>query len=707
MRPGGVFILTASLAVTYAKTLIGIPTFDFNVTSTTQFSLSQVTRILVDSRFQNTIDLNGKTLIPPTLLAFAETFASDLIELGLRVPVQVAKSAQPGSIFLTISPDGLFLDAAGRNTSEGYALTVGTENVIISGASPLGTWWGTRTLIQQGKLSGLKLPIGSGTDAPGWGTRGVMLDAGRHYYPPEFLIEICAYLSFFKQNTFHLHLSDNLFNNVDIYTRERSLDLYAAFRLNSDEPAVAGLVRPYRFNESYTRETFDDIQSSCAARGVTIIPELEAPGHALVIAQWRPELGLADLSLLNISHPETIPTMKAIWTTFLPWFHSKTVHIGADEYDSSLAQDYILFVNTLSSFIGSSSGKDIRIWGTNEPSNTSTVSRNITVQHWEFFEDNPFDLIKQNYSVLNSDDSFYIVGKWSGSYPQQLNITRIFEGNPAGGAWAPNIFDTNNATNNPPRDDPGVVGHIAAQWNDYGPNATVVTEAYYSWREGLPALADKQWGGVLTRPQYDTIFDTLHSIIPGQNLDRAIASKTDVILRYDFTTASGGTITDSSGNGYDGTCVACCVSNGVVSLSSPNSRLTTPLSSKGRNYTLTFSINPSSQAPIGASILSGPESSLVLGNGTVQNLALISANQAYVLNYTLPRDTWTDVALIGRGNATFLRAGGHPEMQFLAVLGINGDSFEWQPIAVEAPLAQIGGNGFVGGISNFQLLASA
>ncbi|KAJ7134281.1 putative beta-hexosaminidase [Mycena epipterygia] len=690
-----------------ATTLVGIPTFDFNATSTAQFSLSSATRVLVDARFQDTVDLDGKTVIPPTLLAFARTFAADLGGLGLSVPVEVAGSAQPGSIFLTLSTDRVFLDAAGRNSSEGYTLTVSSQGVVIAGASPLGAFWGTRTLIQQAKLGNLKLPLGSGSDAPGWGTRGVMLDVGRHYYPPGFLTDICAYLSFFKQNTFHLHLSDNLFNNLDIYTRERSLELYAAFRLNSDDPAVAGLVRSYRVNETYTRETFDDIQSSCAARGVTIIPEIEAPGHALVIAQWKPELALADLSLLNISHPDTIPTMEAIWSTFLPWFHSKTVHIGADEYDSSLANDYILFVNTLSSFIGSSSGKDIRIWGTNEPSNTSVVSRNITIQHWEFFEDNPFDLMKDGYSVLNSDDAFYIVGKWSGSYPQQLNITRIFEGNPAGGAWAPYVFDTNNATNNPPRNDPRLVGHIAAQWNDYGQNATTVSEAYYSWRDGLPALADKQWGGVLTRAQYDAVFDALHSVIPGQNLERTIASKTDVILRYDFATAKGGAVSDSSGNGYDGTCHGCTVSNGVVSLSSPSSRLTTPLTSKGRNYTLSFSINPSSQARVGASILSGPDSALVLGNGTLTSLALISGNQAYALNYTLPRGVWTDVALIGRGNGTFLRAGGAPEMQFLTVLGINGASFEWQPIAVVAPVAQIGGDGFVGEIAKFQLMGSA
>ena len=146
-------------------------------------------------------------------------------------------------------------------------------------------------------------------------------------------------MSFFKQNTFHVHLSDNI-NNEYFYSRERSLELYAAFRLLTDDPAVAGLNR--RPNESYTREVFDDIQTKCAARGVTILPEIESPGHALVITQWKPELGLSDLSLLNVTHPDTIPTMKAIWKTFLPWFHSKTVSIGADEYnDNSLTREYV------------------------------------------------------------------------------------------------------------------------------------------------------------------------------------------------------------------------------------------------------------------------------------------------------------------------------------------------------------------------------
>lgn len=189
-----------------------------------------------------------------------------------------------------------------------------------------------------------------------------------------------------------------------------------------------------------------------------------------MIAQWKPELALdEDASLLNIryhtfaicfmqsssfpdSHPDTIPTMKTIWQTFLPWFHSKTVHIGADEYDSSLADDYITFVNTMSDFI-QESGRDIRIWGTYEPG-TIDISRNITIQHWAQWERNPYwFFMKNGYKVLNSDDSFYIVGKWSGSYPQELNLTRIFNGNPAGGAWAPYVLDVNNVTNNAPRDE--------------------------------------------------------------------------------------------------------------------------------------------------------------------------------------------------------------------------------------------------------------
>ncbi|KAH8711778.1 hypothetical protein HC256_008590 [Beauveria bassiana] len=139
-----------------------------------------------------------------------------------------------------------------------------------------------------------------------------------------------------------LHMSDNLNNYPQRYSKEQTLNLYSAFRPWSDNPALAGL-SPLK-NESYSRQDLEDMQRACAARGVTIVPEIEAPGHALSIVKWKPQLGLEDMSMLNISHPETIPAVKMIWSAFLSWFHSKTVHIGADEYDKRHIRDYARFV---------------------------------------------------------------------------------------------------------------------------------------------------------------------------------------------------------------------------------------------------------------------------------------------------------------------------------------------------------------------------
>lgn len=533
------------------------------------------------------------------------------------------------------------------------------------------------------------------------------MDAGRHYYPPNFLIEMCSYLSFFKQNVFHVHLSDNLYNNVAAYSREYSLnDVYAAFRLLSDDPAVEGLNK--RNNESYTRSEFDNVQRQCAQRGVTVIPEIEAPGHALVIVQWKPELGLSDLSLLNISQPNTIPTMETIWKTFLPWFHSRTVHIGADEYAKNLIADYTRFVNTMNDYIRgeSTTGQNVRIWGTFTPSEGCNVSKDITYQHWEYSQDNPyFDYIMNGYDVLNSDDAFYMVGKWSlpSGYPAELNETRVFHGDPSGGPYHPYTFDNRNASNNPPRDNPHVLGQVAAFWNDNGPNATTVLEAYYAYRNWLPALGDKQWGGDISEDEYNSIFDKLHAATPGQNLDRNIPSKSDLILEYKFEGSAPKKVTDSSGNGYHGTLHGCKQNAGTIRFSD-DCYLETPLGSKGRDYTLSFSVMPTS--PIPGTLFDGPDSTLVNGNGTISNVTFISGGNPYPLNYSLPMNTWTDVGVIGKGDHTYLQVSNNGTapmtMEFKAKIGVLASYFVYERIGIEAPLATIG-KGFTGMMRNIKL----
>lgn len=156
--------------------LLTIPSTPFTESSGEYYSLSQLKRIVVDSQYADAVDETGQTLLPPTLHQFAETFQEDLnsaLQLDLRV--KTAKKAPKHSIFITIGEDSGFKDAAGRDTSEGYKLEVNDNGIVITGASPLGAWWGTRSLIQAAVLGDSSVAQGSGVDAPGWGTRGAFV----------------------------------------------------------------------------------------------------------------------------------------------------------------------------------------------------------------------------------------------------------------------------------------------------------------------------------------------------------------------------------------------------------------------------------------------------------------------------------------------------------------------------------------------------
>lgn len=158
---------------------LGIPTVPFMESDLKgSFSLKHLGSIIVDSDFQNAVNTEGETLIPPTLLSFAKTFATDLqSSLGLNVPVVTGRSSAKNAIFITISKNtSEFLDAAGRPTPEGYSIDVTSRDIVIAGASPLGAWWATRSILQRGILDNkMILSLGSATDAPGWGIRGAFV----------------------------------------------------------------------------------------------------------------------------------------------------------------------------------------------------------------------------------------------------------------------------------------------------------------------------------------------------------------------------------------------------------------------------------------------------------------------------------------------------------------------------------------------------
>lgn len=513
-----------------------------------------------------------------------------------------------------------------------------------------------------------------------------MLDCGRHFYPKDFLVEMCGYMSFFKQNTFHIHLSDNVIVPI---TPSNFKDVYARFRLWSDSPSVKGL-NNYQ-NESYTRADFDEIQLKCAARGVTILPEIEAPGHALPIVQWRPQVGYKGaLDQLNISHPDTIPTMKTIWGEFLPWFYNKRVSIGADEYQGP-EPDYKVFVNEMARFIASK-GKETQIWGTFPPKNASVeIFRNVTIQHWAYAFGNPKrDYIGNGYSVINSDEMYYVVLK-VGGYSRSVDIAKTFSGNPGGGKWEPNIFSLKKKQDNVDRGEKLLRGGITPLWNDNGANTSVYSEAYYAWKKGIPALADKQWGGNLTMGEFDGVFDKFGGRIPGENLERRVASKGEVVMNY--TDFRGPEVADSSGNGYHGK-TDCKASGGVLHMTR-DCGLRTGLESKGRNYTLEMVIKVDGLS--GDTVLvSGRDSVLML----TPNITLFAGGNYFRLNRTVGLGKWLDLKVVARGARTYASVDGE-EDEFLAGVSNYGKGIVWAEIGIEAPIGRVGG--WEGGLKAWSL----
>lgn len=505
----------------------------------------------------------------------------------------------------------------------------------------------------------------------------------------DVLGEICTYASFFKINEFHLHASDNLWIPSLLYGSDwRSL--YSGFRFEPlRDSLVAGLV-PHR-NESWSATRFADLQSHCTRHGVTIVPEIDTPGHSLVISQWRPQLMLNGTpDLLNLSHPETTPTIQSIWSQFLPWFSSAEVSIGADEYLSSLADEYISFVNEMSSYIGGISGKSIRVWGTYEPSNTSSIMTNVTIQHWDFPSASiPLDLLDSGYRVINSEQAFlYLEGKIpaEGGFPQSLNISLLFSGASAeGGGWAPNIFTASNPANNTAYNNTGIRGAIFALWNDWGPNATTPLETYYQLSQSLAVFAEKTWAGSgirsseLTMDQFEAAYPPLNARAPGQNLNRAVKGTKPGNNVYAFKNV-------------------------------PSFPFHTGVESVGPPYTLSFNVRPcagdvqTTGDVADAELFRGTDSSLY-----ASSLTFSSNAEHYPLPpaFQLKPDVWTNVTIQATRDwtyATVVQEGGHTETYwYQTTLNIWGDYLTQANMSFAAPSATIGSEGFGGEIANVVL----
>ncbi|KAL5597294.1 hypothetical protein FOBRF1_011087 [Fusarium oxysporum] len=662
--------------------------------------------IYIDEKFASVSDEDGLTLIPPTAHEFATTFQDDLAKITgskwtLKRVDKLSNNASGISLGSYTGESSDLTYENGKSTSEGYEIIINSNRVFIGGSGARGMWWGTRTFLQLLLAGNGTITSTLGRDAPAYATRGYMLDAGRKWYSKDFLKELCSYASFFKMNEFHYHLSDNYPLNRGKNDSWR--DVYSHFSLLPEDKSLRGILHG-RENETLSRDDFMELQSHCASRGVTVIPEIEAPGHSLYLTKWKPELALAKKDLLNLTHPETLPTVQSIWEEFLPWFKTKEVHIGADEYDAELADDYITFVNKMSRFINSTTNKRSRIWGTHEPSKRNqTIDKNVIIQHWQYGQSDPVQLVKDSYDVINSEDWWAYTSLKNdhmpilpARYPQFFNESRVFNfADKEEWQWTPADFNPVNTSLQLKSDEKRLRGATLAAWNDNGPDATTQLEAYYSMRRGIAVVGGRAWSGSrgpkLLEETSDTSVDFYSPRAPDQNLDRVLSL------------VANGTLVSWTRSGGDGKEVH--LGHG----------------SKGMNYTLTLSVT-------GPFTLSGPDNTLSLdksGNmvftadGWEYPLRKVTNDDALDLDPGAPGRIWVNtssthkpVKVSAPVNITLVTDVLHGTVVFrdgevlgrfeVFVYGGRNTQFSWSQMAFVAPLDKI-----EGGLERLELSGSS
>ena len=276
----------------------------------------------------------------------AATALADLLRsaTGFPLPIESEQDSDDNVIQLGLH-DG---------DPESYTLSVSSERVTIHGADAAGVFYGVQTLrqllppeLESGTLQFdvvWELPALTIEDAPGFQWRGMHLDVCRHFYPVPFIKKFLDLMALHKFNVFHWHLTEDQGWRIEIKQYPRLIEVgskRAGSAIPSDRTRLDGI--PYEGH--YTQDDVREIVAYAAARHITVVPEIEMPGHAVAVLASYPELGcdndietyevrqfwgIAD-DVLCAGKDDVFIFMENVLNEVIDLFPSEFIHIGGDE----------------------------------------------------------------------------------------------------------------------------------------------------------------------------------------------------------------------------------------------------------------------------------------------------------------------------------------------------------------------------------------
>ena len=276
------------------------------------------------------------------------SWLEEQLEESAGIELQPAgKSSAAGEDVIVLELGAL----GGTPAREAYRLSVTREKVVVTANDISGLFYGAVSLCQlatagePATADGIRIPAVTINDAPRFAWRGLMLDVARHYLSPPFIKQMIDQMALHKLNVLHWHLTDDQGWRLEIDAFPRLTEV-GAWRV----PAGGGALRHIdpetgesrRYGGFYTKEEVRDIVAYAARRQITIVPEIDMPGHAQAAIAAYPEFGVDGVQpqvspdwgihdyLLNVDE-NTFAAIETILAEVLELFPGEYIHVGGDE----------------------------------------------------------------------------------------------------------------------------------------------------------------------------------------------------------------------------------------------------------------------------------------------------------------------------------------------------------------------------------------
>lgn len=239
---------------------------------------------------------------------------------------------------------------------EGYELSVTTDSIRLQAKCPAGLYYGIQTLRQflpTSHMATVSLPGVSIRDTPRFSWRGAMLDVARHFFGVDDVKRYIDLISHYKMNRLHLHLSDDQGWRLEIKSWPRLTEIGGSTQVGAGKGGY------------YTQEQYKEIVEYARSRYVTIVPEIDTPGHTNAALASYAELNSSEeaaqlytdtqvgFSTLWINNEITYKFLDDVIGEIAAITPTPYIHIGGDEARSTPEADYKYFIKRVQEIVAS------------------------------------------------------------------------------------------------------------------------------------------------------------------------------------------------------------------------------------------------------------------------------------------------------------------------------------------------------------------